>query len=123
MSDLRCTLCHHIYAIHARDGTCPRWARAPGSTLNSDATRVILRIGARWYARAEHGLGYLVECVDDGAGIVLAWDLTEDQYVEVPIVTVQKPHTRAPTNAERDHLVPQLELSLGTKVRLVRKYR
>ena len=117
MADLRCPSCHHVYAIHSRDGTCPRWATP---RLNSGDPRVCIRIAHKWPDAEGHTIAYFADCVDRELGTVLAWDLTADLQLEVPLITSRVPWTKTPSTRERAHAADDLELRMKERVRVIR---
>lgn len=112
----RCPTCRHVYAIHSRDGTCPRWSNP---RLDS-GTRVCIRIAHKWPEAEGHTIAYFADCVDGESGMVLVWDLTADVQFEAPILTVRAPWTRTANNEERANAGDELTMRLGERVTVLR---
>lgn len=113
----RCPTCHHVFAIHDRDGKCPRWVGVRG--LVSTGTRVCFRKGTRrWPDCDGHVLAYFIESIDEGSGMVLVWDLTAGQQFEAP-VSVAESWTKPLSGDARTDAAADLALEIGDRVIVV----
>jgi hypothetical protein len=109
-SRARCPICHHLRAIHSKSGICPPWA-ATGVTHGS--LRVVIRIADKWPECENCVLIYMPECVNADRGMILMWNLTTDEQLEVPTFTARAPWTRKPTNEEREKAIEDLRMMTG----------
>lgn len=116
----RCPTCNHSQSIHYRDGTCPRWANA---RLDS-ALRVIVRIGDRWPGCEGHLLAFFVDTADRGSGMIAAWDLTDGNSFDAPILTLDSNKgrwTKKPSAEQVADAKDELRLTCGERVSVVRQ--
>lgn len=121
MSAARCPTCRYSFAIHDRDGKCPRWAAAFQGTRPH--TRVYVRVGHKWPEYEGHILAYFPDCTDTVGSLVLVLDLTTGERLEVPLVTVQRFWTKAASLKERGWAADDLEMRLGEKVTVLRNFK